>query len=233
MGTRLHLGVRRCQRRLMFKCLPLMALVAAGACDRPLPNTPRQVVMPEPIIVTRPDKDKTMGGLSDIAQHFAAALQDARLRGALVRAMRDTVNNGTGIDLANCGSGTIVGSLLTAGELRGGGDAASLCERMKAGKGMILYMDQTRLAGWDSTTIPIVTAIADPQGSIAETIRGYRAPGDMIVLPVDGSVGGPVLVVLPYLHPRRLLSRHPILLQSVAIVQHASGSAETLPRGTP
>jgi hypothetical protein len=208
-------------RITLLRCVVLIGSAALGACDQSLPNVPSRVVLPEATIVHAADRDNTMGALSDVAQHIAAALQDPRIRGMVVRALRDTVNNGTGMDLAQCSPGTIVGDLLTAGELRGGQSAASLCERMKSKTGMILYMDHSRLMGWDSTTIPIVTAVADPNAPIAKTFHGYFTPTTMADLRSDGSVNGPVLVVLPIFHPRRVRDLNRAMLPTNVIVRPA------------
>jgi hypothetical protein len=180
----------------------LLGMMIVAGCDQS-PITPRQPQLPTPTIVTGADNDRTMGALSGVAQHIAAALQDPRVRGIVVRALRDTVNNPTGLDLSSCSDG-VVSSLVNAGTLRGGSSASAMCRLLNAGRGTVLYMDRTRLAGWDSTVIPIVTAVADPSVPAASTFHGYVTPSLITDLKSDGSVHGPVLVVLPLFHARRL-----------------------------
>jgi hypothetical protein len=162
------------------------------------------VTLPEKTIVASPADDQTMGSYSGIAQHIAAALQDPRVRGMVARALRDSVTNPSGLNLSDCSSGTVSGMMLSAGELRGGLSASELCKQLNENVSFTLYMDRTRLAGWDSTVIPIVTAIAKPSDQLPQRFKGYRTPSVLIDLPSDGSVGGPVLVVLPYRHTQRL-----------------------------
>lgn len=205
-------------------CATLLASVWMASCDRS-PITPRQAELPTRTIVNGPDNDRTMGSLSEVAQHLAAALQDPRVRGLVVRAMRDSVHNASGIDLSSC-TDSVVSSLVNAGTLRGGGSANSLCKRLGVGKGVVLYMDRTRLAGWDSTVIPIVTAVADPSIQPAKTFHGYVTPSLVTDLRSDGSVNGPVLVVLPLFHSRRIGSASTALLPTRLLInpdaQHAA-----------
>jgi hypothetical protein len=92
---------------------------------------------------------------------------------------------------------------------------------------MVLYMDRDLLAQWDAAAVvPVVTALAHPNAALPAAFRGYRTPEETVDLPGDGSVTGPVLVVLPNIHPSRK-SRRPDLkgnAQPVAIAQPAKGA---------
>jgi hypothetical protein len=206
MSSRARERRHRRSRSAMLACAATALAIGMAACDS-LPNVPKRAAPPAKTIDGSPDDDKTMGGLSEIARHVSAALEDSRVRGALVRAMKDSVNNPVGVDLTECSDGSIAQSVLRAGELRGGRDASTLCEELRAGNGAMLYMEQSRLAGWDSTTIPVVTAIANPNAPLAKSFHGYRAPGLVMDVAADGSLGGPVLVIVPYSNPLHV-SRH-------------------------
>ena len=179
---------------LAQRALVLLALVfssSAMACKDSQPFVPRREPPPPITISGAADNDATMGSLSELARHVAAGLQDARLRGEIVRAMKDSIDNPMGLDLTQCETGSLAGKVLFAGELRGGREASTLCDVLKGSKGALLYMDRERLMKWDSTTIPIVTAIANPDARLAKSFHGYRSPDLTVDVPSDGSLGGP------------------------------------------
>jgi hypothetical protein len=207
----------------VLTCAATALCATTVACTDSLPNVPRRAAPPAKTINGSADDDKTMGNLSEIARHVSAALEDPRVRGALVRAMKDSVNNPAGVDLTECSGGSIAENLLRAAELRGGRDASTLCNDLRVGKGAMLFMDRSRLAGWDSTTIPVVTAIANPDAPIAKSFHGYRSPDLVMDVKADGSVGGPVLVIVPYANPHRASGRstQPLGSQSVSPAREA------------
>ena len=172
---------------------------------------------PSSIGARAPVADKVMGPLSELARHVSAGLQDPAVRGRVVRAMKDSAMGRNGLDLTACDATELFGAVFTAAERRGGRSGGLLCSNIREARGLILYMDRDRLAGWDSTTIPIVTAVADPTQAMPNSFVGYRSPLQTIDLPRDGSVGGPILVILPYLHHRRFAFQPAKLLPSHAL----------------
>ena len=178
-----------------------VALLLTACADRSQPTTAVASLKPK-LDVSAPVTDKVMGGLSIVARHIVGALQDPAIRGNLVRALKTSSVPGQ-MDLQDCGPMSMTGKLLDRGEKAGMGNAASMCAFLASRPGVILFMDRDRLAGWDSTVVPVVTAIADPDNGEQLAHLGYRSPSRTILLPADGSYGGPVLVVLPLRYPGR------------------------------
>ena len=203
--------------------LMLSAGAFVAACGESSPILPRREAPPATTIVGIADNDETMGNLSEIARHISAALEDPRVRGAMVRAMKDSIYNPLGLDLSECGAGSVVGNMLRAGERRGGKDASTICDELTAGRGLILYMDRSRLHGWDSTTIPVVTAITNPDAPPRKSFHGYRSPDLVMDVPSDGSLGGPILIVLPVTTTRVALRRSASPLPSESVVIGSRG----------
>jgi hypothetical protein len=153
------------------------------------------------IRVLPPVDDPTMGSLSSAAQHIAAGLQDSVIRMAIRRSLLESHASVPELDLQACDiTASDSDKLLQSGERRGAKVARDLCKMFKGMNGAILYMDPTQLAHWDGSTIPIVTAVADPDQPLPASIRGYRSPNVMIDMPTDGSMAGPMLAVLPLQH---------------------------------
>lgn len=155
-----------------------------------------------------------MGDLSGLARQLAAALQNPKLRAAVRRSLESGDPRMTALDLQDCQGASLAGQLLHEAERRGAGLAADACAQAIQARGMMLYIDRDRLAQWDSSVVPIVTAIESPGTSLPKTFKGYRSPSVTIDLPGDGSIGGPVLVVLPIPTPSRR-DRMPIIRPSV------------------
>jgi hypothetical protein len=210
------------------------ALVIAGlisACNRQdLPSTVRPSLPSSASHVIRPVRpaavDSVMGQLSPIAQHLAAGLQDSTIRMAVYRAMKSPGANHGSLDLQTCAADPAVSSLVTSGERHGAGPAVAMCALIARLPGATLYMDPTQLARWDGTTIPIVTAVEKANRRLPATIRGYRSPDLLMDLPTDGSLQGPVLVVVPIAHPSRL-SRAPV--PGVVVTHHPNPPANARP----
>lgn len=216
-----------CRRRKSW--IPILFTGAiVGACDRPMNVEPVRSVQPRPSVTGAPIRDKVMGPLSDLARHVVAGLQDPAVRGRLVRAMKDSSMTRRGLDLLDCDATAPLGAVLAAAEKRGGRSRALLCSSIRQSRGLTLYMDPDRLAGWDSTVIPIVTAVADPNQAIPNSFLGYRSPSETIDLPRDGSVGGPILVILPHLHRGRFASQRARLLPA-DVMQLKSHQDSVLP----
>jgi hypothetical protein len=206
-------------RRPFAAAAALATCLAASlaACERPAgaapaaPGDPAAAKFPAP-----PARDRVMGGLSGVARHVAAGLQDPAVRAAVARALLAAPDGLTQLDLQDCARSAVVKALFEAGERRGGGSAAALCAVVERGEGMVLYMDRDALARWDARAAPVVTAVADVGAPMPATFRGYAAPERTVDLPGDGAATGPVLVVLPGAHPRRPAARsHPSAVVSV------------------
>jgi hypothetical protein len=211
-------------RRIAIRLGVLLAVGALlVACVDSLPIVPRREARPSATIIGKADDDATMGNLSEVARHISASLEDPRVRGAVVRAMKDSVNNPIGLDLTECDAGSVAGNTLRSGELRGGRDASTLCEEMKQRGGVILFMDRGRLATWDSTTIPIVTAIANPNVPLQKTFHGYRSPDLVMDVPSDGSLGGPILIVVPATSTRFALRRNASVPSTESVIIGSQG----------
>jgi hypothetical protein len=143
-----------------------------------------------------------MGALSAIARHVSAGLRDSATRMAVAQAMKSGDAPTLGLNLHACEANAVVARLLVKGERAGGEPVAAVCAAIRQHRGMTLYMDPDRLRVWNGYSIPIVTALAAPDAAnLPSTFHGYRSPGRLIDLPSDGSEKGPILVVLPYVHP--------------------------------
>jgi len=177
------------------------SLILSACTEGTQPPTAANAVKPS-FSVSTPVDDKVMGDLSVVAQDIIGALRNPGVRGALVRALKTSPYYGQ-IDLQDCGPMSLVGSMLQAAEGVGLGSANAMCALLSARRGVILYMDRDRLGGWDSTTVPVVTAIGDPEKNYTPAHVAYRSPTRTMTLPADGSFGGPLLVVLPYSYPGR------------------------------
>lgn len=180
-----------------------LAVLGLVACDRSDPTHGAGPEVSRNVAIAPAATDQTMGNLSSLARHIAAALRDAPTRYALHDALVNAKSRGVGLDLTTCGSTGTANRLLTVGERRGAGSASAMCGLIHQSAGVILYMDPRRLARWDPSVSPIVTAVANPGHRIAGSFKGYRSPDVTIDLPGDGSLGGPILVVLPVPHPNQ------------------------------
>jgi len=133
------------------------SLILSACTEGTQPPTAANAVKPS-FSVSTPVDDKVMGDLSVVAQDIIGALRNPGVRGALVRALKTSPYYGQ-IDLQDCGPMSLVGSMLQAAEGVGLGSANAMCALLSARRGVILYMDRDRLGGWDSTTVPVVTAL--------------------------------------------------------------------------
>ncbi len=193
-----------------FARLSMIAVVVTAlACER---TAPVILVAPATHAATRsfaptpPVVDSAMGALSAYAQYVVAGLRDSAARMAVWRALKAPTTPREGLDLQACGTHPAVDALFAASERQGHGQAQSICVALKGMRGAILYMDAERLKQWDGTSIPLVTAIADPNGHMPSQLTAYRSTRRTVVIASDGSTLGPVLVVLPYKHPSRRIS---------------------------
>ncbi len=180
--------------------------VSALACERTasvILVAPSTRAATRSIPVASPVVDSAMGGLSIYAQYVIAGLRDSVARMAVWRALKAPTTPREGLDLQSCGNLAAIDALFAAAERQGHGEAQTVCGALKGMRGAILYMDAERLKQWDGTSIPLVTAIADPNGHMPSQITAYRSTRRTVVLPSDGSTLGPMLVVLPYKHPSR------------------------------
>lgn len=184
------------------KLLLFAGTVVIAACNRDV-SAPQTASAPSGAarFSAAPDNDATMADLSSVARHLAGALRDSATRADVARAMKDPKESFVGIDLHSCAANPLVLRLLLQGERAGGSPSQIVCQGILHREGLVLYMDRDRLRAWDGSTIPIVTAIAQPGSGLPVTFHGYRSPTKIIDLPSDGSLGGPILVVLPYVHP--------------------------------
>ncbi len=213
-------GQTRCGKAVTGSVAWMLMTTTVLACDHPFTANP-VAHRPSRDIVSGPVSDRTMGSLSALARRVSIAMQDPTVRGAVLRAMKDTSARGAGLDLTRCQAGSIVHELLIAAEKRGERPASAECAELEQHDGLLLYMAPDRLAAWDSTSVPIVTAVADLQARVPPSFRGYRSPNLMIDIPSDGSLRGPILVVAPVLHPERNRQRTPRLLPTAALLVHA------------
>jgi hypothetical protein len=163
-------------------------------------------VAPAYAVVASPVSDTVMGELSPIARQVVAALRDSVLRVEVARAMKET-SSASSIDLQDCAAVSVAQRLLLAGERNGMGSATLHCGNLRKLRGAILYMNPERLAHWDGTVIPIVTAIQNPDRALPKELRAYRSSTRLVNLSLDHPDDGPLLVVLPYVHPRRAKSK--------------------------
>ena len=174
-------------------------------CDQPvtLPPTP---IAPQAgarfATIVAPVTDKAMGAFSPLARHVSAALRDSSIRMALVQAMKDSSALGSGLDLQNCAQSSVAKEVLAEGERHGAGSATQLCAVLTSLSGAVLYMDPQRLQAWDGRATPIVTALSDPRAALPDSIVGYRTPSRTIKMAARRLDDGPLLVILPYAHPR-------------------------------
>ncbi|CAN5858451.1 hypothetical protein BH11GEM1_BH11GEM1_35140 [soil metagenome] len=184
----------------------LLCALGTTACDPRLaaPSRPVAAAGPERTLLAAlaPDSDATMGALSAIARHISAAMQDSAVRVHVKMALMQSTS-AVGIDLQSCDKDPAITELFASGERFGAGAAPTLCSFAKGRVGLVLYMDRDRLRNWSPSVSPVVTAIANPDQPIAKSFHGYRSPVRTIDVPSDGSLQGPLLVVLPYQHPSR------------------------------
>jgi hypothetical protein len=213
--------------------LSLCWLVACAPERQPLspsvPHAPARTISGPAV------QDVAMGSLSPFARHVVAGLQDPKVRGKIVRAMKNSHVFGVGLDLEDCGPNTVIGDLLEAGAMRGGAAASHVCGSFQQSGGIMLYMDRDRLAHWDSTVIPVVTAIQRPEIAVPTTFVGYRSPTRTIQLYRDAPLDGPVLVLLPFSHPHRWNSRaaRPARVRPLIVPERPAGGRRLPPQSLP
>jgi hypothetical protein len=78
-------------------------------------------------------------------------------------------------------------------------------------------MDREQLALWNTSVIPIVTALASAGASLPAHMLGYRSPTRTIDVAADRRLKGPILVVLPMAHPSRVSNARPALPASAVV----------------
>jgi hypothetical protein len=137
-----------------------------------------------------------MGQLSPVAQFISTAILDKNARLELHAALLNAGGSPFGLKLSECASSAPLVTLMNAGEHRGAGSGRALCRMLAARGGVTLWMNPAWLRQWDGSTLPIVAAIDNPAIALPRTFKGYIGAKHAIDLPADGSVGGPVLVVL-------------------------------------
>jgi hypothetical protein len=187
----------------------LCAVSVLTACEQPKVVSPG-IAAPQPnasySVLVDPVADRAMGELSPLARHLSAALRDSTMRLALAKAMKDSSASGS-VDLQDCANASIAEDLLANGQRHLGGSANQFCAMLRALPGAILYMDPQRLQAWDGQATPIVTALSDPRAALPDSIVGYRSPSRSITMARTRIVDGPLLVILPYAHPRTSAKR--------------------------
>ena len=196
-------------KRLRYGPLALVAIAMIGsACDRslsPLGNPKPQISGFSTVKIDAPVRDTVMGDLSPVARHLAFGLRNPKARADLAAYMKSNPEPHSGVDLQTCDRTPALAGLIAAGERAGG--AAGMCAIVRQRAGVTLYMDPDRLKQWDPRIAPIVTAIDDPAAQRPASFLGYRTGDRLVELPADGSLRGPILVVLGQLHPSRLKGR--------------------------
>lgn len=189
-------------------CVMVVSSVLWSACAREMATTPDRPAAARPAHVayslSAPVSDATMGAFSPIAQAIAAGLQDSTARVNVYRAMKSRALDAVaGLDLQACESDSPIKALLASAEHFGAGPAKDLCAFLTQREGAILYMDPSRLARWDGTTIPVVAARETMNAPLPQAIQVYRSPNRLMTMPTDGSMVGPIVYVLPIAHSSR------------------------------
>ncbi len=195
----LHVALRARSSRLRALAALVVGIVCTS-CDRTVPLTsPAPRVQSAPSLAAVPEiPDRTMGRLSPLALQIVVALRDPALRARLAAFMKSSEGGLLGLSLSDCGANSLADEIFARGENNGVGSAETSCANTKLYAGVVLHMAPERLRAWDGSTIPIVTAIEHPEDPLPTTFLGYRGATQAIELPKDGSVGGPILVLLPY-----------------------------------
>lgn len=139
------------------------------------------------------------GRLSAVARHVVIALRDSSIRRELADSLRSPSGHAM-IDLSTCGKQSLGRRMFDRGEFFGAGSASSICAIATRGRA-VLYIDHALLAGWDSRTIPLVTAVEQPHIT-PDSVLAYRSPDRTIRIPAhDLTKIGPVLVVVSLADP--------------------------------
>jgi hypothetical protein len=198
------------QRRHWIYVTVTMAAIWEAGCTQGDVTRPLVAAHAQPSRSVRPlapaASDSTMGSLSLVAQNIVAALQDSSTRAAVNHAMKSPRGSLAGLDLQSCDVDATTKALFASAERRGGAAAASLCASIKARSGAVLYMAPEQLKRWTGASIPIVTARGSMDQALQKSVRGYRSPDRLIDIPLDGTMTGPVLWVIPISHPSRINS---------------------------
>jgi hypothetical protein len=219
----------RFSRKLYQSALGIVA--ALGACERPTAVPPGRISPPDHLRATVVS-DRTMGSLSAVALQVAIGLQDSRVRAAVNGAMKDSSAQGLGLDLQDCRSGGSARSLFDASERRGGQAADALCSSVLSLSGLVLFMDRVQLSNWDPSVIPIVTAMSSIGNGVPAHLLGYRSPDRTMDVTGDRNLKGPILVILPLPHPRRMAASRQGLPASVVMWPSGAASGGN-PKHTP
>lgn len=186
--------------------LAMLLIASLGCKDTISPASPPTGALAPVRSVAPALHDAGMSDLSPVAQHIIVALRDSAVRVAVIDALKQSTNGHIGIDLSSCNGISLGAAIISTGERLGAGPASPICDRLRTGSGMTLYMSPERLARWNPTVIPIVTAIANPDQPRPVHIMGYQF-ADMTIDISDPKFIGPVLVVVPYAHGSHLTRR--------------------------
>jgi hypothetical protein len=183
-----------------------IAFVLIAACEQRSIVSP--TTRPSPSVSPQSNKsvtvdDPVMGNLSALARHVVGALRDSALRQDIARALKETESPRSGLDLQGCAPGSLSRRIMDEGERRGQGASAQMCGLVNSLHGAILYMAPERLAQWNGGTVPVVTAISDPQAPLPPFFKGYRSTSRVVDLSSTSPAPGPLLVILPFRHARR------------------------------
>lgn len=208
MNTRARVRRPRNSRRVGRMRLATVAALALSACDRSMRDPAVSELPPREVrfAVANTPADPVMGSLAGVARAISAGLQDPAVRHRVAAAMKERGTHPIGIDLRDCAGGTPAAQLVASGAARLAANPEAMCDAIRGRVGMVLYMDGDRLTHWDSSTVPIVTAIDNPDQSLPASFLGFRSPDVTVALPADGSLRGPILVVLPLPHDGMLPS---------------------------
>src|SRR5690348_8991298 len=87
-----------------------LAMLVVTSCDHQAIIAPSHLrpIHSYPALTVLPDKDPVMGGLSGVARHVAAALEDSATRFDVMRALKADSIGGLGLDLSSCDSDPLV-----------------------------------------------------------------------------------------------------------------------------
>lgn len=174
------------------------------------------------------------GEMEQTVRAVAAGLQDSTTRKMVALIFRSDTTGIPMIDLQACSADGISRRLLNTAELKGGPKSQLLCAKLGASRGAVLYLNREDVRRWDGTTIPPVTALVNENAPMPSAVPVYLSPARFTTLSTEGATAGPVLVVVPVVHPdRRRKAPKPDLPAHVTVRVPRSSGRVPLGHGNP